>query len=295
MPAMKTIIITGTSTGIGFASAVALARAGHDVFATMRNPGRSPELQVLASKETLPITILPLDVNNDASVSKAVSEVLESRGHVDVLVNNAGIASLGSVEETPLDEYRQIMETNVFGVLRSIKAVLPSMRARRSGHIINISSVAGRMTSPGQSAYAASKFALEAIGESLAAEVRPFNIRVSIVEPGVTDTPIFGKGRDVSREIYPGARRLNALFAALLENPFPAAAVGDQIRDIVAGESWQLRYPAGPMAEAVLGHRAATPDEQHIADGALDDEAWCALQERRGLNVRAHLAPPPAR
>ena len=160
---MKTIIVTGTSTGIGFAAAVALARAGHDVFATMRDPARSPELQALATKENLSITIVPLDVDSDASVSRGIAKIQEMRGRVDVLVNNAGIGQLGSVEEMPLDQFRQVMETNFFGALRCIQAVLPGMRARQSGRIINVTSVAGKLASAGQSAYCASKFALEAV------------------------------------------------------------------------------------------------------------------------------------
>jgi NAD(P)-dependent dehydrogenase (short-subunit alcohol dehydrogenase family) len=288
---MKTIIVTGTSTGIGFSAAVALARAGHDVFATMRAPGQSPELQTLAEKERLLITVTSLDVDDDASVRSAIEGVLKSRGRIDVLVNNAGIAGLGSIEEQPLDQFRRMMETNFFGVLRCMKAVLPGMRAQRSGRIVNVTSVAGKLAFPGQSAYAASKFALEAVSEALAAEVRPFNVRVSIVEPGVILTPIFGKGTDVSAAIYPGPRRMNAIFGAALEQPVPASVVGEQIRDIVADDSWQLRYPAGPAAAGILAWRASMTDEQFLSIGALDDDAWCEfMQTNLGLNVRPHLA-----
>jgi NAD(P)-dependent dehydrogenase (short-subunit alcohol dehydrogenase family) len=287
---MKTIIVTGTSTGIGFAAAVALARAGHDVFATMRDPARSPELQALAETENLPITVVPLDVDSDALVSRGMAKIQEMRGRVDVLVNNAGIAQLGSVEEMPLDQFRQIMETNFFGALRCIQAVLPGMRARQSGRIINVTSVAGKLSSPGQSAYCASKFALEALTESLAAEMRPLNVRVAIVEPGVIQTPIFGKVADVSRAIYPGPRRMNAIFDAALEQPVPASVVGEQIRDIVADESWQLRYPSGPAAAGILAWRASLTDEDFVAIGALGDDAWCEyMQNNLGLNVRTHL------
>jgi len=145
---MKTVLITGTSTGLGFAAVVSLARAGHDVIATMRNPARSSELQQLAEKEQLPVTVLALDVDDDASVGAGVAQVLETHGHIDVLVNNAGIGGLGAVEETPIAEYRAIMETNYFGVLRCTQAVLPAMRARRSGRIINVASVAGKLATP---------------------------------------------------------------------------------------------------------------------------------------------------
>jgi NAD(P)-dependent dehydrogenase (short-subunit alcohol dehydrogenase family) len=185
------------------------------------------------------------------------------------------------------------METNYFGALRCIQAVLPGMRERKSGRIINITSVAGRVASNGQSAYGASKFALEAVSESLAAEVKPFNIRVNVVEPGVIETPIFGKGTGVSGDIYPGPRRMEAIFAASLEQPIPASVIGDQIRDIVSGDDWQLRHPSGPAAAGILGWRASMTDEQFIAFGALDDDAWCDfVQKNMGLNVRKHLAPP---
>lgn len=287
---MKTILITGTSTGLGFAAAVSLARAGHDVFATMRNPARSPELAQFAAKEQLPITVLALDVDDDASVAAGVAQIVTARGHIDVLVNNAGIGKLGSVEETPLAEFRSTMETNYFGVLRCTKAVLPGMRARRSGRIINVSSVAGKLATPGQSAYCASKFALEALSEVLAGEVRPFNIRVNVLEPGVIETPIFGKDQDHSRDLYPNPRRLAAIFAALLDQPIPASVIGDQIRDIVADESWTLRHLGGPAAAGILGWRASLTDEQYLAIQALDDAGWCDYVETTlGLGVRRHL------
>lgn len=286
---MKTIVITGASTGIGFATAVSLARAGHDVFATMRNPSRAPELQNLAKSQSLPITVVALDVNDEASVKSGFEHVAEARGRVDVLVNNAGIAHLGSVEETPIEVVRQTMETNFFGALRCMQAVLPGMRRQNSGHIINISSVAGRLASAGQSAYSASKFALEALSEALATEMRPFNVRVSIVEPGVIETPIFGKSEQVASEVYSGARRMNAVFAASLEQPVPASVIADQIRDIIDAEHWQLRHPGGPAAAGIIAWRAGITDEQAVSVGDLDDDAWCGVMESRGLNVRPHL------
>jgi NAD(P)-dependent dehydrogenase (short-subunit alcohol dehydrogenase family) len=288
---MKTILVTGSSTGIGFATAVSLMRAGHDVFATMRNPAKSPELLALAATEGLPITAIPLDVDRDASVAAGVAHVLKARGRIDVLVNNAGVAQLGSVEATPLAQFRQVMETNYFGALRCMQAVLPGMRERKSGRIVNVTSVAGRLAFAGQSAYGASKFALEAVSEALAAEVKPFNIRVNLVEPGVIETPIFGKGTDISADIYPGPRRMEAIFAASREQPVPASVIGDQIRDIVAGDDWQVRHPGGPAAAGIMAWRASLTDEQYIAFGALDDNAWCDfVQNNMGLNVRKHLA-----
>src|SRR4051794_18810851 len=187
---MGIAVVTGTSTGIGLATAVSLARAGHSVFAGMRNLDRGEELRRLSAKENLPITVVQLDVDSDSSVDAAIAKVLADHGSIDVLVNNAGIGGGGPAELVPLALYRQIMETNFFGSLRCIKAVLPSMRKRRSGCIINVTSIAGRMCTGMQSPYAASKWALEALSEGLGQELSPFNIRVAIVEPGVIATPM---------------------------------------------------------------------------------------------------------
>jgi len=289
---MAITLITGTSTGIGLATAIALGRAGHDVYATMRHPTRAPELQRIAMQEALPITIFPLDVDDDSSVRGAVDHLLAERGRIDVLVNNAGGGLLGPIEEIPLAEFRSIMETNFFGALRCIQAVLPSMRVQRSGCIINVTSVAGRIAVAPQGAYTASKFALEAVSEILAQEVKAFNIRVAIVEPGVIKTPVFDKMRRVPADThYPQERRILALFAASLQQPVAPAVVGEQIRQIIESESWQLRYPVGPDAVPFLRWRAGMSDEEWVDFGAMqDDEAWCArIAQDFGLDVRPYL------
>src|SRR5204863_3462324 len=165
---MASVLVTGTSKGIGFATALALGRAGHTVYATMRDPGRAPELAATAERERLPIRVSAMDVDSDASVREAIGSIQKSDGPLDVLVNNAGIERTGSVEELHISEVRAIMETNYFAALRCIQAVMPEMRTRRSGCIINVSSVGGRVSSPPLAAYSASKFALEALSEALA-------------------------------------------------------------------------------------------------------------------------------
>lgn len=289
---MAIALITGTSTGIGLATAVALGHGGHHVYATMRNPHRARELQTIATQEALPIVILPLDVDDDGSVQGAVAHVLAERGRIDVLVNNAGITPLGPIEERPLTEFRQTMETNFFGAVRCIQAVLPHMREQRSGCIVNVTSVAGRVAQAAQGPYTASKFALEAVSEVLAQEVKAFNIRVAIVEPCIIQTPIFDKIRTIPAEThYPQERRLRALFAASLTHPVSPAVVGEQIRQIVESGSWQLRYPVGQDAVAFLAWRAGMSDEAWIDFGAIqDDEAWCArIAQDFGLDVRPYL------
>jgi NAD(P)-dependent dehydrogenase (short-subunit alcohol dehydrogenase family) len=196
---MAVALVTGASAGIGLATAVALGRAGQDVYATMRKPAAAPELSGIAAAEKLPIKILPMDVDDDASVSKTVAEVLADAGRIDVLVNNAGIQGSGPVEELPLADFRRVMETNFFGSIRCIQAVLPGMRTQRDGHIINVSTIGGRITGMSQGPYCASKFALEAVSEILAGEVKVFGIRVAIIEAGATTTQIFDKRRAVPK------------------------------------------------------------------------------------------------
>src|SRR5579864_4431185 len=262
---MAVIFITGSSTGIGLATAVAFGRAGQDVYATMRNPDRAPELSSFAAKERLPIKILPMDVDNDASVGKAVAGVLAENGRIDVLVNNAGIAVTGPVEELPLTEFRRVMETNYFGALRCIQAVVRGMRERRSGHIINVSSIQGRISIPSYAAYAASKWALEAASEALAQEAKSFGFKVSIVEPGMIATPVWDKRREVPANTrYRQERRIQALVNALLKQPVTPFVVADKIVEIVQSKTWKLRHTVGPDAEPTLQYRASMTDEQWV-------------------------------
>ena len=278
---MGLAVVTGSNSGIGLATAVALARAGRTVVAAMRNLDRGAEIRKIAEGEKLPIHLARLDVDDDASVGDAFSGVVARHGPVDVLVNNAGVPGGGPVEETTIDEFRQVMETNFFGGLRCIKAVIPSMRERRKGTIVNITSIAGRLATAPMASYAASKWAFEALSEVLAQEVRAFNVRVAIVEPGVIATPIFSKAPPPPKHsFYPHGRRLRALFAAALAKPVPPSMVGDVVRDIVEGDSWQLRYLVGPDTEPRLKARQSKTDEQVIAEAAQSDEEFLARFKR---------------
>ena len=295
---MATTLVTGASTGIGRAAAVLLARAGHDVVATMRTPERAPQLQEMVKRESLPVTILPLDVDSDASVTKAIDDATRQCGPIEALVNNAGIGQLRAVEDESLADFRKTMETNYFGALRCIKALLPGMRERRRGSIINVASVAGRIAITPQAAYAASKFALEATTEILAQEVGQFGIGVALVEPGVIATPIFNKLRPEIESPYPGERRLNAMFAASLTAGQPSPdLVGEKIRELVeATPPLKLRNPVGPDSQPFLRWRASMTDEEWVAmAGIEDDEDWAAgIQRDFGLDVRPFLGQRPA-
>jgi NAD(P)-dependent dehydrogenase (short-subunit alcohol dehydrogenase family) len=285
---MASVLVTGTSKGIGMATALVLGRAGHTVYATMRDPGGAPELAETAAKEGLPIYVSTMNVDSDGSVREAIGVIAEAHGPIDVLVNNAGIGPRGSIEELDLSHFRAVMETNYFGALRCIRAVLPQMRARKSGCIINVTSVAGRISTSPLGAYCASKFALEALSESLAQEVKTFNIRVAIVEPGIIDTAMARKGgSQPPASIYPHMRRMAGLFAASLENPVSPFLVGQKILDIIESGTWQLRHPVGPDAEPFLQWRASMTDEQWVDWGAADDATWYQGVERDfGLNAR---------
>lgn len=285
---MAIALVTGGSSGIGLATAVSLARRGHEVIATMRNLKRAADLLKIVESDNLPISVAELDVNSDTSVDRSISGLLAKHGYIDVLVNNAGVGGGGcSIEELPLEIFREIMETNYFGALRCIKALVPSMRARRSGCIINVTSIAGRMAIAPAASYAASKWALEALSECLAQEMKAFNVRVAIVEPGVIATPIFSKARPIPQDSpYPHARRQRALFAASLSQPTSPYVVGEKICDIAEGTSWQLRYLVGPDAEPFLKWRASKTDEQIVQlGGATDDEFRSTAKREFGLDI----------
>jgi len=287
---MSTILITGCSTGIGFATAEVLARSGHTVYATMRNPQRAPELGQLAERDNLPITILPMDVDSDESVKTAVAAVLAQAGQIDVLVNNAGIFRMGAVEELPLSAFQAVMETNYFGTIRCIQAVLPSMRERGAGCIVNVTSISGKIYGPYQGAYNSSKAAVEALSESLAAEVQPHGIRVVMVEPGVIDTPILDKIEETPAETkYPIMDRVQAFFAASQTNHVLPSLVGETIRDLLATNDTKLRYPVGPDAALLLGWRASLSDYEWISSANVDEETWIAGMGQLGLDVRKYL------
>jgi len=287
---MSNIIITGASTGIGFATAVLLAKKKHTVFATMRNPSGNMELQNLADKKSLPIIILPLDVTKDDSVKNAIGQVLEHTGKIDVLINNAGTGTLGPVEELPIESFIKEMDVNFFGAVRCTQAVLPGMRKNKSGCIINISSVAGRFYNYFSAPYSASKAALEAFSECLAMEVLPFNIRVAVVEPGVTDTPLQTKGNlQLATTQYPNLKRIPAFFAAGVEHHIQPEVVAEVINNIINGSSAQFRNPSGPDSKPFLDFRASISDEDWIASAGMDEETWIKTMEGMHLNVRKYL------
>ncbi|MBT8319882.1 MAG: SDR family oxidoreductase [Gramella sp.] len=286
---MRSVIITGANRGIGFETSLSFARNGYKVYATMRKPEQAEALRMKIKEESLSISMHKMDVDSDTSVTETMNEILQENGPVDVLVNNAGIERHGTIEEMEISHFKEVMETNYFGIIRCVKAVLPSMREHGSGCIINVSSVAGHISCSPLSSYSASKFAVEALSEALAQEIKTFNIRVAIVKPGIIDTDM---ARDISSKNYtltrsPITERFSNLFKESLKHPTHASLVANKILEIAQSDSWKLRYPIGPDAEPFLQWRASMSDEDWVNwNTAKDDEWYDRVEKDFGLIAR---------
>jgi len=282
---MTVTLVTGTSTGIGEATALHLSRLGHTVYASMRAPEASGGgLRRVAEQEGLDLELIALDVDDSASVAHAVGDVLERSGQIDVLVNNAGLGMLKSVEEVPVEDAQAVFETNVFGPLRMMQAVLPGMRERGGGTIVNISSVAGRLVSPGHGVYAATKHALEALSEAVAIETRRFGIRVIVIEPGFILTPILDKVGEVEigdGPYVPHLRRMKALYKNARGGADPPRVVAEVIADALVDPNPRFRYLAGQGAPLVINGRAGVTDEEWIDLGREMTDGEYFAESRR--------------
>ena len=192
-------VVTGASSGFGLLTSITLAERGFRVFATMRAVSRRDELDEAAARAGVDVDVVSLDVTDDRSVREAVARVEAAAGAIDVLVNNAGIAVAGLFEDLDVPELREQLETNVIGIVRTTQSVLPAMRARRSGRIINVSSAGGKLPTPMLSGYCGTKAAVDALSEALRIETKPFGISVSVVAPGTFKTAIFAQNRRVAR------------------------------------------------------------------------------------------------
>jgi NAD(P)-dependent dehydrogenase (short-subunit alcohol dehydrogenase family) len=200
-----TVLITGGTDGLGRAAALLLAEKGYRVYAAGRSPEKRAEIDRLATNGKLPLESLELDVCDENSVSRSVQYVRQKSGNLDVLINNAGVGLMAVAEELKLDDLRRLYETNIFGLLRMTQAVLPHMRARKSGRILMLSSVAGILTPPTYAAYSSSKHAVEALSNALRLELYPFNIEVILIEPGYIMTNFQKAGRELAPSYVEGA------------------------------------------------------------------------------------------
>ncbi len=271
-PAMANVLLTGTSSGFGRAAALAFARRGDRVFATMRNVAKATPLERAAAEERLPLAVLPLDVCDPASVERAVAAALSAAGHLDVVVNNAGFELRSSIEDADDEEISRQFDTNVFGAVRVMRAVLPSMRARRAGTIVNVSSIAGLVSRPYGGYYAASKHALEAISEALHYEASPFGIRVVLIEPGqygtaLLDNAVTARRFGPSSPYWTHASRFDAALARLLPDGRKGdpAEVAALIVDVAHADRPALRHLAGADAQMIATAYRQTDFEAYEA------------------------------
>jgi NADP-dependent 3-hydroxy acid dehydrogenase YdfG len=261
------VLITGCSSGIGYATAERLLDDGYRVYATARHPN---SLAPLAAKGA---TTLALDVTDEASMHAAVAQVTEAEGAVGVLVNNAGYSQSGAVESVPLDDIRRQFETNVFGLIRMCQLVLPGMRERGSGTIVNIGSMGGRLTFPGGGIYHATKYAVEAISDALRFEVRGFGVDVVLVEPGLIVTNF---GEVAASSVHSNAgdqggpyasfnRHVAETTAGVYKGPMTKLGGGPEvvaatIAKALSAKRPKPRYVVTPSAHLLIGQRRITPD-----------------------------------
>ena len=284
---MKVVLVTGCSTGIGLATATLFSEGDYQVIATARSPESSEELVELGKKDN--VLLKTLDVCNQESVDKLFDELNDF--NVDVLVNNAGVGGSGSVENESMDFAKNLMETNYFGSLRMIQKVIPSMRIRRSGAIINVSSMAGRRPFALMSHYCATKYALNGLSESMAHELARFNIRVTLIEPGTVITPIFGKGNSIpeDEENYSllQGRMLRQVTKGLTELGCGPEVIAKCMLDFVTTEDPKLHYLlASDAVDNVDVYQKYGP-ETWVADGEIldNDEFFSVMKDRYGYEI----------
>jgi NAD(P)-dependent dehydrogenase (short-subunit alcohol dehydrogenase family) len=272
MKAQNIALVTGSSSGIGFETALHLARNGFKTYASMRNLEKSKNITQIANKEKLPLEIIRLDVNDDTSVKQAIDEIVAAEHQrVDVLVNNAGYGLFGALENLSIAEIKAQFETNFFGVIRVTQKVLPVMRQQKSGTIVNISSVGGRMGLPGLSAYHSTKFALEGLSESISYELEPFGIKVVVIEPGFIRTNIMNssmiakKAQDPTSPYFSLTQQLERSFKSAMQNTSsssPPEEVAKVVLQAVTSESPKLRYAIGNDAASIIQAKTTMSDTE---------------------------------
>ncbi|MBV6871524.1 oxidoreductase [Xanthomonas euvesicatoria] len=244
MSKSKVVLITGVSSGIGRATAIKFATQGCRVFGTVRNPEKA---------QAIPgVTLVEMDIRDEASVQRGIDSIIGQAARIDVLVNSAGVTLLGAMEETSVAEAQTLFDTNLFGLLRTIQAVLPHMRAQRTGRIVNVSSVLGFLPAPYMALYSASKHAVEGLSETLDHEVRQFGVRVALVEPSFTKTNLDLNAPQTVRKIPDYGQQFGVVAQAIQKNvqqaPDPEG-VASTIVDAALG-AWKMRRT--PKGEASL-------------------------------------------
>lgn len=262
----KVAIVTGSSSGIGYETSLALARNGFYTFATVRNPKKADKILQVAKKENLSIEIIELDVDDEKSISAAIEKIISKKQRIDVLVNNAGWGLFGSVEDVSMKDFRAQFETNFFGIISIIQKVAPIMRKQGSGIIVNVSSVAGRIGFPGSPAYISSKFALEGLSESLRYELGQFGVKIVIIEPGVIKTNFFSSMKiaepkpdspykEITEKVIMGIKMMAELGT-------PPSEVAITILNAIKEENPRPRYIVGNDAQMFLEAKKTKTDTE---------------------------------
>ena len=283
-------VVTGANSGIGRATAIHLARSGHTVYGTVRAVSKAAKLQAMAEQAGVEVHLAELDVAEDDSVRAGFADILGRAGRVDNLVNNAGVGGNAVVEEATSELYLDVMNINLCGAVRCLREVLPGMRERGAGCIVNITSVTGRIAAIAQQPYVASKWAFEGMSEGLAQEVAPFGIRVAIVEPGVTKSAIFAKTIDApnSTGAYDAPyRRMFQFYAAGIAQATDPFEVGEVVRHAIETDDPQLRYQVSWGGAELVQRRATMDDRDWVALGAIEDDAeyYRRFQELFDLDI----------
>lgn len=284
-------VVTGANSGIGRATAVHLAQQGQRVFGTLRSLDKAQKLRAMAEQAGVAVELAVLDVGDDESVRSGFREILKRAGRIDHLVNNAGVGGNAVAEECPVSLYADVMNVNLYGAVRCIQAVLPQMRQRRSGTIVNVSSVVGRVAAIGQQPYFASKWALEGMTEGLAQEVAPHGIRVALVEPGVTKSAIFAKNVDAPNQTGAYAapyRRMFQFYARGIAEATDPFEVGAVVHEAITSREPRLRYAVSWGSAAMIAGRLRMSDAEWVAMGALESDAdyYDAFERHFGVDIR---------
>lgn len=269
MKSKRTVLVTGCSSGIGLATCHVLSRNNFMTYGTVRNLSKAKKIQDLMNRENLSLKILRLDVNDNQSIKLAIKKILNDTGRIDVLINNAGYGMFGPIEEITTQEIKKQFETNFFGAIRLIKAIVPIMRKQGNGTIVNISSMVGRFAVPLNSAYVSSKFAVEGLSESISFELEEFGIRVIVIEPGVVKSDFFHKlkvkGMNLESPYHElMERRVNFLDKAMKNSLTSSYDVAGTILDALNSKDPKFRYVIGNDATNSLRMRNSLSDRKFM-------------------------------
>ncbi|MGE5684774.1 MAG: SDR family oxidoreductase [Nitrososphaerota archaeon] len=269
MKSKRTVLVTGCSSGIGLATCHVLSRNNFMTYGTVRNLSKAKKIQDLMNRENLSLKILRLDVNDNQSIKLAIKKILNDTGRIDVLINNAGYGMFGPIEEITTQEIKKQFETNFFGAIRLIKAIVPIMRKQGNGTIVNISSMVGRFGVPLNSAYVSSKFAVEGLSESISFELEEFGIRVIVIEPGVVKSDFFHnvkvKGMNLESPYHElMERRVNFLDKAMKNSLTSSYDVAGTILDALNSKDPKFRYVIGNDATNSLRMRKSLSDRKFM-------------------------------